>query len=137
MSEERLANSVDKRMGQRLKARRLELGLSQERLSEVLGITFQQIQKYEKGINRIAASRLFDISSALDVPVGYFFEGLAESGAKSTGVLREESQDFVFDALASPEGLALLKLFATIRSPKVRRRVVELVRALAEEEGEG
>lgn len=134
MSDERHANGVDKRIGQRVKQRRLELGMSQERLAELLGVTFQQIQKYEKGVNRVAASRLFELSSALGVALGYFFEGLT-AGAPQPG-LAEEAQDFVYDMLATPEGQQLLQIFGSIRSPKVRRRVVELVRALADDEGE-
>lgn len=134
MSDERHANGVDKRIGQRVKQRRLELGMSQERLAELLGVTFQQIQKYEKGVNRVAASRLFELSSALGVALGYFFEGLT-AGQPQAGVA-EEGQDFVYDMLATPEGQQLLQIFGSIRSPKVRRRVVELVRALAEDEGE-
>ncbi len=129
MNDERAANALDRRIGQRVRARRLEIGMSQERLAELLGITFQQVQKYEKGVNRIAASRLFDISSALDLPVGSFFEGVLGRGA---GVA-EESERYVDDALATPEGVQLMALFASIKNVKVRRRVVELVKALAEE----
>ena len=132
MSDERSANMIDKRLGQRLRARRLEAGLSQERLAEVLGLTFQQVQKYEKGVNRIAASRLFDIAAALDVPVGFFFDGL-RAGAPS-GVAEDGPNGVVFDTLASPDGLQLLTLFGSIKNPRVRRRVVDLVRALADDE---
>jgi transcriptional regulator with XRE-family HTH domain len=123
---------VDRRLGQRLRARRLEAGLSQERLAEILGLTFQQVQKYEKGVNRIAASRLFDIAAALDVPVGFFFDGLS-SGAAS-GVAEDGPNGLVFDTLASPDGLQLLTLFGSIKNQRVRRRVVDLVRALADDE---
>jgi len=133
MSEERLANSVDKRLGQRLKTRRMELGVSQERLADLLGVTFQQIQKYEKGVNRIAASRLFSMAEALDVTVGYFFEGL--SAGAPNGV-REESQEIVYDTLATPEGLQLVQMFSSIKSAKIRKRVVELVRALAQDDAD-
>jgi transcriptional regulator with XRE-family HTH domain len=132
MNDERSANAVDRRLGQRLRARRLEIGLSQERLAEVLGLTFQQIQKYEKGVNRIAASRLFAISAALGVQVAYFFDGLSVS--RADGVAEEGPDGLVFDTLATPDGLQLLTLFGSITNPKVRRRVVELVRALAEDE---
>jgi len=132
MNDERAANAIDRRLGQRVRTRRLEIGMSQERLAEVLGVTFQQVQKYEKGVNRIAASRLFDISSALDMSISRFFEGLSPRGR---GVAEEEA-DFVQDALATPEGMQLMSLYASIKSGKVRRRVVELVRALADEEAE-
>lgn len=128
MSDERSANAVDRKIGQRVRSRRLEIGMSQEGLAELLGVTFQQVQKYEKGVNRIAASRLFDIAAALDMPVSRFFEGM---GARA-GVA-EDRQEFVDDALATPEGAQLIALFASIKNVRVRRRVVELVRALAEE----
>jgi transcriptional regulator with XRE-family HTH domain len=132
MSDERLANAVDKRLGQRVRARRLEIGMSQEKLADLLGVTFQQVQKYEKGINRIAASRLFDIAAALEVPISNFFEGLA--AGRAAGVA-DEAESFVHDMLATPEGLQLVALFSAIDSQRVRRRVVELVRAIAEESG--
>lgn len=128
MNDERAANAVDRRIGQRVRSRRLEISMSQERLAELLGVTFQQVQKYEKGVNRIAASRLFDIAAALDVPVARFFEGLITARG-----VAEQAQDFTSDALATPEGAQLMSLFASIASLKVRRRIVELVRALAEE----
>jgi transcriptional regulator with XRE-family HTH domain len=130
MNDERAANAVDRKLGQRVRTRRLEIGMSQERLAELLGVTFQQVQKYEKGINRIAASRLFDISAALDMPVSRFFEGLTSRGAHGVA---ESSKDYIDDALATPEGAQLMALFASIKSVKVRRRVIELVRALTEE----
>lgn len=134
MNDERSANVVDRRLGQRVRARRLELSMSQEKLAELLGVTFQQVQKYEKGVNRIAASRLFDISSALELPVARFFEGLTP--VRGAGV-QEEGASFVHDALATPEGMQLVALFSSIQNPKVRRRVVELVRALADEASQG
>jgi transcriptional regulator with XRE-family HTH domain len=129
VGEERSVNAVDVRIGQRVRARRLEIGMSQERLAEILGITFQQVQKYEKGVNRIAGSRLWDISKALDMPVSRFFEGLdAKKSAKA------QAPDEVGNLLATPEGAQLVSLFSSIKSRAVRRRVVELVRALAEGE---
>ena len=130
MNDERAANAVDRRLGQRVRTRRLEIGMSQERLAELLGVTFQQVQKYEKGVNRIAASRLFDISGALDMPVARFFEGIGSGRSKGVA---ESEEGFIHDALSTPEGMQLVALFASIKSQKVRRRVVELVRALAEE----
>ena len=130
MNDERAANAVDRRIGQRVRSRRLEIGMSQERLADLLGVTFQQVQKYEKGVNRIAASRLHDIGVALDMPAARFFEGLAV--ARGDG-----RHDHADNILATPEGAQLVALFAGIKSLKVRRRVVELVKALAEEAGEG
>jgi transcriptional regulator with XRE-family HTH domain len=133
MSDERAANAIDRKLGQRVRSRRLEINMSQERLAELLGVTFQQVQKYEKGVNRIAASRLFDIASALEQPVARFFEGL--SSGRAAGVA-ENRKDFIDDALATPEGTQLMSLFASIRSQRVRRKVVDLVRTLAEEAAE-
>ncbi|MEQ1707467.1 MAG: helix-turn-helix transcriptional regulator [Terricaulis sp.] len=133
MNDERAANAVDRRIGQRVRSRRLEISMSQERLAELLGVTFQQVQKYEKGVNRIAASRLFDIATSLEMPVARFFEGLIS--ARASGVA-ETHKDFADDVLATPEGAQLMSLFAAIDNPRVRRRVVELVRALAEEAAE-
>lgn len=131
MNDERSANAVDRRIGQRLKTRRLELGISQERLADLLGVTFQQIQKYEKGVNRVAASRLFDIAAALDVPIAHFFDGLDQS--LSGGVAEDGREDLVYDTLATPEGLELVTLYGSIQNQRVRRRILELVRALADE----
>ena len=130
MNDERAANAIDKKVGQRVRSRRLEIGMSQEKLAEMLGVTFQQVQKYEKGVNRIAVSRLFDIANALEMTPGRFFEGLSPAAA---GVA-EPRTEYVADALATPEGAQLMGLFATIKSQKVRRRVVDLVRTLAEDE---
>lgn len=128
MNDERAANAVDRKVGQRVRSRRLEIGMSQERLAELLGVTFQQVQKYEKGVNRIAVSRLWDISVALELPVNRFFESVATRG------VAENRQEYVDDALATPEGAQLMALFASIKSPKVRRKVLELVRTLTEED---
>lgn len=133
MNEDRAANEIDRRIGQRVRSRRLEIGMSQERLAELLGVTFQQVQKYEKGVNRIAASRLHDMAGALDIPVGRFFEGMAPG---RTGGVAEMRREYAEDVLATPEGAQLLALFASIKNVKIRRRVVELVRALSDEAGE-
>ena len=96
MSDERAANAVDKKVGQRVRSRRLEIGMSQERLAELLGVTFQQVQKYEKGVNRIAVSRLLDIAKSLEISACRFFDGLENRG------VAEDSRDYVNDALATP-----------------------------------
>ncbi|WP_135211991.1 helix-turn-helix domain-containing protein [Vitreimonas flagellata] len=132
MNDERAANAIDRKIGQRVRTRRLEIGMSQERLAELLGVTFQQVQKYEKGVNRIAASRLYDIAASLDMPAARFFENLAGGRA---GVA-EDRQEFVEDVMATPEGAQLMSLFSSIKSLKIRRRVVELVKALADEAAE-
>jgi transcriptional regulator with XRE-family HTH domain len=107
------------------------LGMSQEKLGERLGITFQQIQKYEKGTNRVGASRLQAMAAALEVPVSYFFPD-SSPGAESVG-MQEEGATFVMDFMSTSEGLELSRSFVRIRSTKVRRKVLELVRALAED----
>ena len=106
------------------------LGLSQEKLGERLGITFQQIQKYEKGTNRVGASRLQAMSDALEVPVSFFFP---ESTPSGTSGAQEESAAFMMDFMSTSEGLDLTRAFIRIGSPKVRRKIVELVRAIAED----
>ncbi|MBK8543068.1 MAG: helix-turn-helix transcriptional regulator [Caulobacteraceae bacterium] len=129
MNDERAANAIDRKVGQKVRTRRLEIGMSQERLAELLGVTFQQVQKYEKGVNRIAVSRLWDISVALELPVGRFFEGLATARG-----VAEPRQEFVDDALATPEGSQLMAMFGSIKSPKLRRKVLDLVRTLTEDD---
>jgi len=131
MNDERAANAIDRKVGQRVRSRRLEIGMSQERLAELLGVTFQQVQKYEKGVNRIAVSRLWDIANALELSVCRFFDGLGARG------VAEGRQEYVDDALATPEGAQLMALFASIKSQKLRRKVVELVRTLTDEAPEG
>lgn len=107
--------------------RRKEMGVSQERLAEALGITFQQVQKYERGANRVSASKLWEIAQALQTPVAYFYDGLGE-GEGSTS-RKDVAQDF----MASSEGIELMSSFPRISEPSVRRKIVELVRAVAEE----
>jgi len=133
MSDERAANALDTRLGQRVRARRLEIGMSQEKLADTLGVTFQQVQKYEKGVNRIAASRLFAIAAALDVPISRLFEGI-EPG-RQRGVAEGRS-DMLRDVLSTPEGAETMALFGVIKNQRVRRRVVALVRAVADEHAE-
>ncbi len=126
----RRPNPTDVYVGSRIRMRRKMLGLSQEKLGERLGITFQQIQKYEKGTNRVGASRLQAMSDALEVPVSFFFPESKASGGSS---MEEESATFMMDFMSTSEGLDLTRAFIRIRNPKVRRKIVELVRALAED----
>ena len=114
--------------------RRMMLSMSQEKLGDGLGLTFQQVQKYEKGTNRIGASRLQQISTILQVPVSFFFEGApALMGDRADGE-EAPSPAYVSEFLGSSEGLALTKAFMRIDDPKVRRRIVDLVEAIV---GEG
>jgi transcriptional regulator with XRE-family HTH domain len=113
------------------------LGMSQEKLGEHLGITFQQIQKYEKGTNRIGASRLQHIARVLSVPVSFFFED-APGGAAEPGELAErQPAHYVVDFLSSSEGIQLNKAFIRVKDAKVRRRIIALVRSIAGDEEEG
>jgi transcriptional regulator with XRE-family HTH domain len=135
----RKPNPVDIHVGSRVRYRRMIIGMSQEKLGEKMNLTFQQIQKYEKGTNRIGASRLFQLSKILEVPVGYFFEDAFAHSAPSSashGLHEPEQEGFLLDFLNSREGLELNKAFAKIQDPKVRRRVIDLVRALSEEKPE-
>ena len=130
----KVPNPIDKHVGSRVRMRRMLLGLSQEKLGEALGVTFQQVQKYEKGMNRIGASRLQDIAKILDAPPSFFFEGAptqAAAAAPQGGFSEGQSATFVVDFLSTVEGLQLNKAFAAIKDPKVRRRSVDLVVAIA------
>jgi len=118
---------VDKHVGNRVRMRRMMVGMSQEALGEALGVTFQQVQKYEKGKNRVSASRLQHISQVLQVTVPFFFEG-APGGIDGTA----ESPSYVNEFLATSDGLALAKAFTRIENSKLRRLIVHLVEDCAE-----
>ncbi|HEY7669507.1 MAG TPA: helix-turn-helix transcriptional regulator [Hyphomicrobium sp.] len=133
----RRANPIDVHVGSRVRLRRMLLGMSQEKLGEHLGLTFQQIQKYEKGINRIGASRLFDLAKVLGVPVQFFYEELPVATSEAiTGLAERPAESYAVEFLGSREGLELNKAFARITDPRVRRSIVELVRAFAGDAGE-
>src|SRR5262245_50107987 len=127
-------NPIDKHVGSRVRMRRMMIGMSQEKLGEKLGITFQQIQKYEKGTNRIGASRLQQIASVMSVPVSFFFEGAPVPDAAEALSGTPASPAYVSDFLATSDGLALTKAFMKVKDPKVRRRIVDLVEAMVGEE---
>ena len=130
----KVPNPVDQHVGSRVRMRRMLLGMSQEKLGDALGLTFQQVQKYEKGTNRIGASRLQQISQTLNVAPAFFFDGMPASGdAAPTGFREEASPGFVVDFLSTAEGLHLNKAFARIKDAKVRKRIIDLVTTLAEE----
>lgn len=124
-------NPIDKHVGARVRMRRMMIGMSQEKLGEHLGITFQQIQKYEKGTNRIGASRLQQISVVLGVPVAFFFEGAPSTGPETDGFAEAHSPAYVADFLATADGLSLTRNFMRISDAKIRRRIVDLVTAIA------
>lgn len=131
----RRANTIDSHVGARVRLRRMLLGMSQEKLGESLGLTFQQVQKYEKGVNRIGASRLFDLAQVLGVPVQFFYDEIEpldhHSHASALGFAERPTESYVVDFLGSRDGLELNKAFVRITDPKVRRSVIDLVRSLA------
>ena len=128
-------NPVDKYVGSRVRMRRIMLGMSQEKLGEALGLTFQQVQKYEKGTNRVGASRLQRISEILQVPVSFLFDGGPSGAVNADGFGESGSPAYVSDFLATSEGLSLTRAFTRITDAKMRRSIVELVEQIAAREG--
>ena len=126
-------NPIDKYVGSRVRMRRMMLSMSQEKLGDALGLTFQQVQKYEKGTNRIGASRLQQISNTLQVPVSFFFEGAPDISVPSQhdGSEAAPSPAYVADFLATSDGLALTKAFMRIKDAKLRRSIVDLVQQIS------
>jgi transcriptional regulator with XRE-family HTH domain len=126
------ANPVDAHVGHRVRLRRMLIGMSQERLGEMLGLTFQQVQKYEKGINRIGAGRLFEVAEILGVPISFFYEEV--DAAKAGGFGNGDEPPPVMEFLSSGEGLQLSLAFMRIKDTKIRRSIVDLVRSLSEKD---
>lgn len=124
-----VANPVDRHVGLRIRMRRRALGLSQERLADAIGLTFQQVQKYERAANRVSASKLWEVSRVLSTSVAYFYEGLDDAATPAATSARGTIQDF----LMTPEGLELAASFSRIRRGPLRRKVLELVRAMSAE----
>ena len=124
----RRPSAVDVHVGGRVRVRRRLIHMTQETLADLIDVTFQQVQKYERGSNRISASKLFAIAEALEVPISYFFEGLDETGAPSAA---EGSEHNIQSFLRTSEGLELARLFPRIDRGPLRRRILELVRAAA------
>jgi transcriptional regulator with XRE-family HTH domain len=144
-------SSIDAHVGSRVRLRRMLIGMSQEKLGELLGLTFQQVQKYEKGANRIGASRLFDISQILAVPVSYFFDDVSEetasqhrsmsghaglgNGHHGNGHYKDlESGPHMMEFVSSAEGFQLIRAYTKITDPRVRKRVLDLVKSLTGDE---
>ena len=124
-------NPVDIHVGGRVRLRRMLVGLSQEKLGVSMGLTFQQIQKYEKGVNRIGASRLHRLSQVLDVPVQFFFDGMPSINAPVVAGMAEPKQEtFLYDFLNTRDGLELNRAFVKVTDAQVRKSVIELVRSL-------
>lgn len=132
----KVPNPIDRHVGSRVRLRRMLAGVSQEKLGEGLGLTFQQVQKYEKGSNRISASRLQQIAKMLDVEVSFFFEGAPTGDMPTGGFSDAASSSYVSDFMGTSEGVQLTKAFARIKDGKVRRRIIDLVEALAGDDGE-
>ena len=135
MMAKKAPNPIDKHVGSRVRMRRMMLAMSQEKLGDALGLTFQQVQKYEKGTNRIGASRLQQISHILQVPVSFFFDGapIIAGMPRAEGVSEAPSPAYVSDFLATSDGLALTKAFMRIDDSKLRRRIVDLVEQIADD----
>lgn len=132
---QRAPNPIDQHVGQRIRMRRKVLGVSQEKLADKLGLTFQQVQKYERGANRVSASKLLEIARALSASVSFFFEGLGDptTGAQP-GMAEEGTGAFLHDLPMTPEAMDIAQAFSKIRRAKVRRQLLALTRALVEEE---
>src|SRR3954453_1907785 len=132
------ASPIDAHVGARIRLRRTLLGMSQEKLGEALGLTFQQVQKYERGVNRVGASRLFDLSRVLDVPISFFFDDMPDSLAANFGGLprrrsaggADQSDSFADDTLSRRETLELVRAYYRITDPSVRKRVFDLIKSM-------
>ena len=127
--------SIDKEIGKRVRMRRISIGMSQEKLGELLDLTFQQVQKYEKGTNRISVGRLVDIAKILGVDIHFFFNGIKSIKAEG-GFAEEESPPYISEVMSTPEGLQLIRTFTGIKNPKVRKSIVQLVASLAAQDDE-
>jgi len=126
-------NTVDKEIGSRVRMRRMLIGMSQEKLGEMLGLTFQQVQKYEKGTNRISVSRLLDIAHIL-VSIHYFYEGVTSPKGNPGGFSEDAAPPYASDFMNAPEGPQLMKAFMSIKSQKIRRSIIQLALSLAADE---
>lgn len=133
--DEKSPNPIDVHVGQRVRHRRKQLGVSQESLANKLQLTFQQVQKYERGSNRISASKLFEIAVALNTPVSWFFDNLTPAAPGEDG-LRETPAPFVHDALLTPDASDMIAAFNKVRRKRMRRRLIELVSAIANEDAD-
>ena len=133
---------IDVHVGSRIRLRRTLLGMSQERLGEALGLTFQQVQKYERGVNRVGASRLFDLSRVLDVPISFFFDDMPDSlasvyggqSARRAAGFAESQDGFADDTLNRRETLELVRAYYRITDPAIRKRVFELIKSMGPNE---
>ncbi len=125
-------NPIDIHVGSRVRLRRTLLGMSQERLADAVGLTFQQIQKYERGTNRIGSSRLYQFAQVLDVPVSFFFDGMpSESGVRPAGTAEANVDPFEQDQFTRRETLELVRAYYRIQDARIRARIFDLVKAIA------
>ncbi|MEE9272791.1 MAG: helix-turn-helix transcriptional regulator [Robiginitomaculum sp.] len=129
----RSPNPVDIHVGTRVRLRRLLLKMSQEKLGNALGVTFQQVQKYERGSNRVGASRLWKMAQVMEVPVGFFYEGLGEN-APSAEFAEGDQTPIVYDFINSTDGVSLAMAVSKIKNKAIRRQILELARSLAKEQ---
>ncbi len=131
----RAANMVDTHVGSRIRLRRQSIKMSQEKLGDELGVTFQQVQKYERGANRVGASRLWRLAEVLTVPIAFFFEGLTGENKYDTAEFAEGDQaPIIYEFIKSSDGVALATAVSKIKSKAVRRQILELARSLAAEQ---
>ena len=128
--DEKSPNPIDVHVGKRIRARRKDVRVSQEKLAEQLGLTFQQIQKYEKGANRVSASKLYEIARALQASIEYFFRGLDDPSGAVEGVAETDTRPFVHDFVTTAEGEELVSEFTKIEDPLVRKQVLDLIKSL-------
>jgi transcriptional regulator with XRE-family HTH domain len=138
VGQERLPSTIDVHVGTRVRLRRTLLGMSQEKLAAALSLTFQQVQKYERGVNRIGASRLFDLARILDVPIGFFFDDMPSSveggsiiNSRRRSAPNEAQIGLEDDLLLKRETLELARAYHRINEPAVRKRVLDLIKSLA------
>jgi transcriptional regulator with XRE-family HTH domain len=130
-------NEIDMHVGQRLRVRRSLLGLSQEKLADAIGLTFQQVQKYERGTNRVSAGRLFELSTVLDVPVSYFFEQISESVGKgksaAAGLSDNKQEGFDnSDLMSRKETLDLIRIYYSVEDPEARKDIMKFLKSMTE-----
>jgi transcriptional regulator with XRE-family HTH domain len=126
---------VDLHVGSRIRLRRTLLAMSQERLGDALDLTFQQVQKYERGVNRVGASRLFDLSRVLDVPISFFFDDMPETMTGAGAALLENQAPFGDDIMSRRETLALVRAYYQIADPSLRKKVFNLIKSMGPAEG--
>ncbi|MBN8543206.1 MAG: helix-turn-helix transcriptional regulator [Alphaproteobacteria bacterium] len=130
------SHPVDVHVGKRLRLKRTIMGLSQESIGKAIGVTFQQIQKYERGINRMGASRLYDFAKTLNVPVSYFFEGFGDEltvDSAVMGMAEGEAPAYEHEQVSSRETMDIMRAYYKIKNPAVRKRIIELIKAVSEE----